>query len=156
MRQIIDGEPDGKQQTLYWLAAETGMGAGELCGLQWQDVKQGCLDVVRSVCRGPKQSVKNTDFGTQFCYLARASRASGECAGAIWIRVPLEARHAVYCERRSEAAPSLVFHALQAQRTMKRCGAERACARGQGPLWFEFAAGGWRGCLALELQEPAV
>jgi len=25
-------------RTLYWLAAETGMRAGELCGLRWQDV----------------------------------------------------------------------------------------------------------------------
>jgi hypothetical protein len=38
MGQIINGEPDGKQQTLYWLAAETGMRAGGLCGLHWSQV----------------------------------------------------------------------------------------------------------------------
>src|SRR6516164_5223224 len=49
---------------------------------------------------------QNTDFGTELCYLARASTAFGEYAGAIWIRVPLEERHAVDCRRHPETAPS--------------------------------------------------
>jgi integrase len=59
MRRIIRraAEP---YQTLYWLAAETGMRAGELCGLQWDDVKQGYVEVRRGIWRGKQQTTKNT------------------------------------------------------------------------------------------------
>jgi integrase len=40
--------------SLYWLAAETGMRAGELCGLRWQDVdtESGIVCVRQSAWRG--------------------------------------------------------------------------------------------------------
>ena len=59
MRRIIRraAEPF---QTMYWLAAETGMRAGELCGLQWDDVKQGYVEVRRGIWRGKQQTTKNT------------------------------------------------------------------------------------------------
>lgn len=57
MQQIINAAQE-PYQTMYWLAAETGMRAGEVCGLQWPDVQQGYVTVVRSVWRNKKKSPK--------------------------------------------------------------------------------------------------
>src|ERR1700746_504112 len=70
-RAISAAETDPKRQTLYWMAAETGLRAGELCGLQWPDVKQGYVDVVRSVWRGAKQSVRlRQEYGASLSRLS--------------------------------------------------------------------------------------
>lgn len=60
MRRIIRraAEP---YQTLYWLAAETGMRAGEIAGLQWSDVKNGHIEVRRSVWGSKMQSPKTAN-----------------------------------------------------------------------------------------------
>ena len=52
------GEPE---RTLYWLAAETAMRGGELCGLQIGDfdLERGLARVNRSVWRGKVQSPKS-------------------------------------------------------------------------------------------------
>jgi integrase len=49
------------EQTLYWLAAETAMRGGELCGLQVSDFdfERGLVRVNRSVWRGKVQSTKS-------------------------------------------------------------------------------------------------
>jgi integrase len=49
------------ERTLYWLAAETGMRGGELCGLQVTDfdLQRGLVRVNRSVWRGKIQSTKS-------------------------------------------------------------------------------------------------
>jgi len=49
------------ERTLYWLAAETGMRGGELCGLQISDFdfERGLVRVNRSVWRGKLQSTKS-------------------------------------------------------------------------------------------------
>jgi integrase len=51
------------QKTLYWLAAETGMRAGELCGLRVSDLDLGnaIVSVKQSVWRGQAQSPKTTN-----------------------------------------------------------------------------------------------
>lgn len=59
MRRIIR-RAEEPYQTMYWLAAETGMRAGELCGLQWDDVKVGYVEVRRGIWRGKQQTTKNT------------------------------------------------------------------------------------------------
>lgn len=46
------------QRTLYWLAAETGMRAGELCGLFWEDIVDGRVFVRRSAWHGRLQTPK--------------------------------------------------------------------------------------------------
>ncbi len=54
---LIKAEP---QRTLYWVAAETGLRAGELCGLRVcdLDLQAGRLDVRQSVWRGRVQTPK--------------------------------------------------------------------------------------------------
>jgi len=49
------------ERTLYWLAAETGMRGGELCGLQVTDfdLERGLVRVNRNVWRGKIQSTKS-------------------------------------------------------------------------------------------------
>lgn len=53
VRRILSAAPE-PHRTFYWLAAETGLRAGELCGLRWQDVdfKSGVVRVRQSVWRG--------------------------------------------------------------------------------------------------------
>jgi integrase len=48
-------------RTFFWLAAETGMRAGELCGLTWDDVGDGFVRVRQSVWRGKSQSPKTAN-----------------------------------------------------------------------------------------------
>ena len=52
---------DESERTLYWLAAETAMRGGELCGLQISDfdLERGLVRVNRSVWRGKVQSPKS-------------------------------------------------------------------------------------------------
>lgn len=58
MARIIDAAPE-PSKVFYWLAAETGMRAGELCGLRWIDVCQGFVQVRRSVWRGKEGAPKS-------------------------------------------------------------------------------------------------
>jgi integrase len=51
MRRIIEAAEE-PYKTFYWLAAETGLRAGELCGLKWEDVHAGHVQVRSSVWRG--------------------------------------------------------------------------------------------------------
>jgi integrase len=60
MRRIIR-RAEEPYQTLYWLAAETGLRAGELAGLQWRDVKNGHIEVRRSIWGSKAQSPKTTN-----------------------------------------------------------------------------------------------
>ncbi len=60
MRRIIR-RAEEPYQTLYWLAAETGLRAGELAGLQWDDVKNCYIEVRRSVWGGKAQSPKTVN-----------------------------------------------------------------------------------------------
>lgn len=48
MQQILNAESAPKHETFYRMAAEADLHAGELCGLQWPDVKDGFVDVVRT------------------------------------------------------------------------------------------------------------
>ncbi len=56
------------ERTFYWLAAETGMRAGELCGLRVEDMDlESCIVNVRqSVWRGQVQSPKTVNSIRQF------------------------------------------------------------------------------------------
>jgi integrase len=62
IQQIITtaSEP---QRTLYWLAAETGLRAGELCGLRVTDLglENAMVSVKQSVWRGTAQTPKTTN-----------------------------------------------------------------------------------------------
>ncbi|HEV2417038.1 MAG TPA: tyrosine-type recombinase/integrase [Terriglobia bacterium] len=59
-QRIISASPE-PYRTFYWLAAETGMRAGELCALRWQDVdpRAGIVTVKRSVWRGKFTDTKS-------------------------------------------------------------------------------------------------
>jgi integrase len=48
-------------RTFYWLAAESGLRAGELCGLRWCDVNENSVRVRQSVWRGKVQSTKTAN-----------------------------------------------------------------------------------------------
>jgi integrase len=56
------------QKTFYWLASETGMRAGELCGLRVEDVDLGnaIVSVQQSVWRGKTQSPKTNNAVRKF------------------------------------------------------------------------------------------
>jgi integrase len=58
MVRIIYGANE-PEQTFYWLAAETGMRAGELCGVRWQDIRDGYVVVCRSTWRGKATTTKS-------------------------------------------------------------------------------------------------
>jgi len=123
MRQIINAETDPKRHTLYWLAAETGMRAGELCGLQWPDVKQGYVDVVRSVWRGAKQSVKTPTSVRSFAISPELQQRLGSMRepsgyvfhsknGTPWIADDIQKRHLVPLLKRL-GLPQAGFHAFR-------------------------------------------
>ena len=69
MRRIIR-RAEEPYQTLYWLAAETGLRAGELAGLQWDDVKNSYIEVRRSVWGGKAQSPKTVNGTRTFAISA--------------------------------------------------------------------------------------
>lgn len=60
MQKILDAVEDSKLKAFFWLAAETGMRAGELCGLRWEDIDldKGIVRVRQSVWRGQGQLPK--------------------------------------------------------------------------------------------------
>lgn len=58
--QRIIAAASGPLKSFYWLAAETGMRAGELCGLRIEDLDLGkcCVNVKQSVWRGKVHAAK--------------------------------------------------------------------------------------------------
>ena len=66
--QRIIAAASGPLKSFYWLAAETGMRAGELCGLRIEDVDLGqCfVNVKQSVWRGKLQTPKTANSIRQF------------------------------------------------------------------------------------------
>jgi integrase len=66
--QRIIAAASGPLKSFYWLAAETGMRAGELCGLRIEDVDLGqCfVNVKQSVWRGKVQTPKTANSIRQF------------------------------------------------------------------------------------------
>jgi len=67
MCRILDAAPE-PYRTFYWLAAETGMRASELCALRWEDIDTDSLvvQVRNSVWRGELQSVKSVAGNRRF------------------------------------------------------------------------------------------
>jgi integrase len=71
--QRILGSSSESYRTFYWLAVETGMRAGELCGL-WVsdfDLERGLVSVRRSVWRGKFQSPKSENAVRCFALSSR-------------------------------------------------------------------------------------
>jgi integrase len=66
--QRIIAAASGPLKSFYWLAAETGMRAGELCGLRIEDLDLGqCfVNVKQSVWRGKVQTPKTANSIRQF------------------------------------------------------------------------------------------
>ncbi len=59
IRAILAAAPE-PYRTFYWLAAETGLRAGELCGLRWCDIGTTELYVRQTVWRGKIQTPKSS------------------------------------------------------------------------------------------------
>ncbi|HEV2378738.1 MAG TPA: tyrosine-type recombinase/integrase [Terriglobia bacterium] len=82
VRKILARAPE-PHRTFYWLAAETGMRAGELCGLRWQDVdlENGMVRVRQSSWRGritePKTRAGRRRFAVSAELLARLAEMYG-------------------------------------------------------------------------------
>lgn len=72
MRRIIEAAPE-PYKTFFWLAAETGMRAGELCGLTWEDINENecCVRVRQAVWRGRCQTPKTGTAVRTFAISAR-------------------------------------------------------------------------------------
>jgi integrase len=81
MRNIIAvaSEP---YKTCFWLAAETGMRAGELCGLRWQDVdfEHSMVNIVQTAWWGNLQTPKTKGSSRRFSI-------SGELTAHIYARL---------------------------------------------------------------------
>jgi site-specific recombinase XerD len=58
IRNILAASPE-PYRTFYWIAAETGLRAGELCGLRWCDIGTDELRVRQTVWRGQIQMPKS-------------------------------------------------------------------------------------------------
>jgi len=71
LQRILKAAPD-PYLTFYWLAAESGMRAGELCGLRVDDfdLERGLVTVRQSVWRGKFQSPKSEN-AVRCCALSR-------------------------------------------------------------------------------------
>jgi integrase len=76
MRLIIETAPE-PYKTFFWLAAETGMRGGELCGLRWEDVdsNKGIVQVRQSAWRGnigtPKTTTSERTFAISVALAGR-------------------------------------------------------------------------------------
>lgn len=87
MRRIIE-RAEEPIQTFFWLAAETGLRAGELCGLRVCDVRESIVHVRQSVWRGKAQDPKTGTAVRTFAISSRlAERLRSLCAGkdAMWL-----------------------------------------------------------------------
>jgi integrase len=89
IRRILEtsGEP---HKTFYWLAAETGMRAGELCGLRIEDIDLGdsIVSVKQSVWRGQMQSPKTANSVRKFAISPQLARRL-RCYVSTWRPNPL-------------------------------------------------------------------
>lgn len=86
MRRIIEAA-DEPYKTFFWLAAETGMRAGELCALRWEDVNldRGIVQVRRSAWRGKVGSPKTVAGTRTFAISVRLAEclAGRKAAGGL-------------------------------------------------------------------------
>ena len=87
--QAIVAAAEEPFKTFFWLAAETGMRAGELCGLRWTDIEDGQVRVRQSVWRGTVGSPKSV-AGTR--------------------TVPISAQLSEHLAGRANADGGLLFH----------------------------------------------
>jgi integrase len=77
-------------KTFYWLVAETGMRAGELCGLRWEDVDLNCgiVRVRQSVWNGfiqsPKTAAGNRTFAISLELIERLREVGPDMSGLIF------------------------------------------------------------------------
>jgi integrase len=67
----------GEQRVFYWLAAETGLRAGEIAGLKLSDIDGERLTVNQSVWGGKDQSPKTNSAIRLSAYLRNSSRYCG-------------------------------------------------------------------------------
>jgi len=74
MKRIIAAAPE-PYKTCFWLAAEAGMRAGELCGLRWQDVdfSQQIVSVTQTAWWGHIQTPKTKSSVRRFSISAELS-----------------------------------------------------------------------------------
>lgn len=79
MRRIIEAAQE-PYKTFFWLAAETGMRAGELCALRWEDVdvEKGIVQVRCSAWRGRIGSPKTETGQRTFAISSRLSQCLAE------------------------------------------------------------------------------
>jgi len=101
--QRIIAAASGPLKSFYWLAAETGMRAGELCGLRTEDVDlEQCFVIVKqSVWRGKIQTPKTANSIRQFAISPRLTFHLRACFSA-WrpniLNLAFATRHAVGSE----------------------------------------------------------
>ena len=69
-------------RTFFWIAAETGMRAGEICGLKWEDVNGREISVKRSVWNGQEQSPKSVAATRRFVTSVPLARNLNDRVGA--------------------------------------------------------------------------
>lgn len=91
MQQIIQAAEE-PFKTFFWLASETGMRVGELCGLRWEDVGEGQVFVRQSVWRGQVGTPKSLS-GT------RRIDISAGLAAHLQVRQPLSTVSFVFHSR---------------------------------------------------------
>jgi integrase len=80
VQRILSAAPE-PYQTFYWLAVETGMRAGELCGLRTTDFdwERGLVSVRQSVWRGKFQSPKSENAIRCFALSPRLLAHIADC-----------------------------------------------------------------------------
>jgi integrase len=86
----------GRQRSLYWLMAETGLRAGEVAGLRVQDVGLDNITVAQSVWAGeepdaedPKRSQEDCDFTASI----RTALETGGTADCRWTLFSVQRQH---------------------------------------------------------------
>lgn len=123
--QKILAAADEPHKTLYWLAAETGMRAGELCGLRIEDMDLvNCvINVKQSVWRMAVQTPKTVNAVRQFAISSKLAMHL-QAFLATWRPNPLGLLFATRTGR--PLAPSeimrLKLHPLLDSLKIKRCG----------------------------------
>jgi len=80
VQRILASAPE-PYHTFYWLAVETGMRAGELCGLRFGDfdLERGLVRVCQSVWRGKFQSPKSENAVRGFALSSRLLAHIADC-----------------------------------------------------------------------------
>src|SRR5581483_11802954 len=122
-RRIIEAA-DEPYKTLFWLAAETGMRAGEIAGLRWEDIESNIrlVRVRQSVWSGKAQTPKTTS-ASRVCAISerlanRLAELYREREGSSPVRLVFETR------RGTPIDPALVVK-RKLHRICDRLGIER-------------------------------